>query len=73
MFKCFWLFFVVFGLRVLLLEEFVVRVFAGGKVTVPKQLRVRFGVGDGDYVRLALVEVLKRGDARGEWVRRRVE
>jgi len=53
-------------------EEFVVRVFTGGKVTVPKQLRERFGVGDGDYVRLVLVEVLKKGDD-GEWVKRRVE
>jgi bifunctional DNA-binding transcriptional regulator/antitoxin component of YhaV-PrlF toxin-antitoxin module len=53
-------------------EEFVVRVFTGGKVTVPKQLRERFGVGDGDYVRLVLVEVLKKGDD-GEWVKRSVE
>jgi AbrB family looped-hinge helix DNA binding protein len=54
------------------LEEFVVRVFTRGKVTVPKQLRDRFDVEDGDYVRLVLVEVLKRsGD--GEWVKRRVE
>jgi bifunctional DNA-binding transcriptional regulator/antitoxin component of YhaV-PrlF toxin-antitoxin module len=44
----------------------------GGKVTVPKQLRERFGVGDGDYVRLVLVEVLKKGDG-DEWVKRRVE
>ncbi len=54
------------------MEEFVVRVFTGGKVTVPKQLRERFGVGDGDYVRLVLVEVLKKGDD-GEWVKRSVE
>jgi AbrB family looped-hinge helix DNA binding protein len=52
-------------------EEFVVRVFTRGKVTVPKQLRERFGVEDGDYVRLALVEVLKK-DADGEWVKRSV-
>jgi bifunctional DNA-binding transcriptional regulator/antitoxin component of YhaV-PrlF toxin-antitoxin module len=54
------------------LEEFVVRVFTGGKVTVPKQLRERFSVEDGDYVRLALVEVLKKGED-GEWVKRRVQ
>jgi len=54
----------------LLLEEFVVRVFKGGKVTVPKRLRELFGVDDGDYVRLALVEVLKKGDK--DWVRRKV-
>lgn len=54
------------------MEEFVARVFKGGKVTVPKRLRELFDVKDGDYVRLALVEVLKKGD-KGEWVRRRVE
>lgn len=53
------------------MEEFVVRVFKGGKVTVPKRLRELFNVEDGDYVRLALVEVMKK---TGEgWVRRRVE
>lgn len=52
-------------------EEFVAVVFTGGKVTVPKQLRERFGIDDGDYVRLALVEVLKKGE-NGEWVRRKV-
>jgi len=63
----------VFGcflLLVVVMEEFVVRVFKGGKVTVPKRLRELFGVEDGDYVRLALVEVMKKkGDG---WVRRRV-
>jgi bifunctional DNA-binding transcriptional regulator/antitoxin component of YhaV-PrlF toxin-antitoxin module len=53
-------------------EEIVVRVFNGGKVTVPKQLRERFNVEDGDYVRLVLVEVLKKGED-GEWVKRRVQ
>jgi bifunctional DNA-binding transcriptional regulator/antitoxin component of YhaV-PrlF toxin-antitoxin module len=56
---------------VVVVEEFVVRVFAGGKVTVPRRLRELFGVEDGDYVRLALVEVLKR-DEKGGWVRRKV-
>jgi hypothetical protein len=45
----FLLFFVVGGC----LDEFVARVFTGGKVTVPKQLRERFSVEDGDYFRLA--------------------
>ncbi len=54
------------------MEEFVARVFAGGKVTVPKRLRELFDVKDGDYVRLALVEVLKRDEKGGGWVRRRV-
>jgi bifunctional DNA-binding transcriptional regulator/antitoxin component of YhaV-PrlF toxin-antitoxin module len=39
----------------------VVRVFAGGKVTVPKQLREWFGVAEGDYVRLVLVEFWRKG------------
>jgi bifunctional DNA-binding transcriptional regulator/antitoxin component of YhaV-PrlF toxin-antitoxin module len=53
------------------MEEFVVRVFKCGKVTVPKQLRDLWDVEDGDYVRLALVEVLKKGDEG--WVKRKVE
>ena len=53
-------------------EEFVARVFNDGKVTVPKRLRSLCGVGDGDYVRLRLVEVLKRDDV-GVWEKRRVE
>ena len=52
------------------MEEFVARVFQGGKVTVPKRLRELFDVEDGDYVRLVLVEVMKRVD--GGWVRRSV-
>lgn len=57
---------------IVLVEEFVVRVFKGGKVTVPVHLRSLCGVSDGDYVRLRLVEVLKRGES-GEWVKRRLE
>lgn len=53
------------------MEEFVARVFKDGKVTVPKHLRDLCGVADGDYVRLALVEVLKKRGG-GEWTRRRV-
>ena len=53
-------------------EEFVARVLKDGKVTMPKRLRSLCGVGDGDYVRLALVEVLKRNDV-GVWEKRRVE
>jgi bifunctional DNA-binding transcriptional regulator/antitoxin component of YhaV-PrlF toxin-antitoxin module len=55
------------------LEEFVVRVFKTGKVTVPKRLRELFCVEDGDYVRLALVEVLKKKKGSEEgWNRRRI-
>ena len=35
------------------------RVFQGGKVTIPKRLREFLGVEDGDYVRLAVVEVIE--------------
>jgi len=44
---------------VFVLEQFVARVFQGGKVTVPKRLRELLGVEDGDYVRLGVVEVIK--------------
>jgi bifunctional DNA-binding transcriptional regulator/antitoxin component of YhaV-PrlF toxin-antitoxin module len=54
------------------MEKFVALVLAGGKVTVPKQLRSRFDVSGGCYVRLALVEVLKKSET-GSWVERRVE
>jgi hypothetical protein len=47
-------------------------VLGGGKVTVPKQLRARFEVSDGCYVRLGLMEVLRKGEG-GVWVRRRVK
>ena len=52
------------------MEQFVARVFQGGKVTVPKRVRELLDVRDGDYVRLGVVEVIKRkGD---EWVREEV-
>jgi len=54
------------------MEEFVVRVWKDGKVTVPKQIRALYGVEDGDYVRLALVEVMKKSES-GEWIKRKVE
>jgi hypothetical protein len=57
-FKCFWLFL----LLVVVVEEFVARVFTGGKVTVSRRLRELFGVEGGGYVRLVLVEVMKKGD-----------
>jgi AbrB family looped-hinge helix DNA binding protein len=50
----------------------VVQVYANGRVTVPLQLRKRFDVKDGDYVRLVLVEVFRENDA-GKWVERKVE
>jgi bifunctional DNA-binding transcriptional regulator/antitoxin component of YhaV-PrlF toxin-antitoxin module len=47
---------------VVVVEVFVARVFGGGKVTVPRRLREVLGVVDGGYVRMAVVEVVKRGD-----------
>jgi len=44
---------------VFFVEQFVVKVFQGGKVTIPKRLRELLGVEDGDYVRLGVVEVIK--------------
>jgi bifunctional DNA-binding transcriptional regulator/antitoxin component of YhaV-PrlF toxin-antitoxin module len=41
------------------MEQFVCRVFQGGKVTIPKRLRELLGIWDGDYVRLGVVEVVK--------------
>jgi bifunctional DNA-binding transcriptional regulator/antitoxin component of YhaV-PrlF toxin-antitoxin module len=41
------------------MEQFVGRVFQGGKVTIPKRLRELLGVEDGCYVRLCIVEVVK--------------
>jgi len=52
---------------VFVVEQFVARVFQGGKVTIPKRLRELVGVEDGDYVRLGLVEVIKpKGKKRRE-------
>ena len=56
---------------VVVVEEFVARVFGGGKVTVPKRLRELLAVADGDYVRLGVVEVMKR-EGRA-WVRKTVK
>ena len=53
------------------MEEFVAQVYTDGRVTVPRQLRKRFDVKDGDYIRLVLVEVFRENDA-GEWVNRKV-
>jgi len=51
-------------------EKFVVRVFQGGKVTIPKRVRELLGVEDGDYVRVGVVEVIKRKGAG--WVKEEV-
>jgi len=51
------------------MEQFVAKVFQGGKVTIPKRLRELLEIGDGDYVRLGILEVMrKEGD---KWVMER--
>ena len=41
------------------MEQFIARVFQGGKVTIPKRLRELLGIKDGDYVRLSVVGIVK--------------
>ncbi len=49
-----------------LTEKFVARVFAGGKITIPLRLRQLSGGEDGDYVRLAVLEVVKHVDRQND-------
>lgn len=46
------------------------RLLQGGKVTVPKRLRELLEVEEGDYIRLGVVEVIRREGDR--WVKREV-
>jgi hypothetical protein len=46
---------------VVVVEEFVARVFTGGKVTVSRRLRELFSIEGGGYVRLVLVEEAGEG------------
>ena len=51
----------------MVMEKFAARVLKGGKVTIPKRLRELWEIEDGVYVRLGVVEVIKR---RGkQWVK----
>jgi len=43
-------------------EVFIAKVFAGGKVTVPQRVRGLLNIEDGDYVRLSLSEVVKKAE-----------
>ena len=54
------------------LEEFVAQVYTDSRITVPRQMRKRFEIKKGDYVRLILVEVLKKSET-GKWVKKKVE
>lgn len=53
-------FFLLFFVLWCALERFVARVFGGGKVTIPVRVRELLGIGDGDYVRLEVLEVIRR-------------
>jgi len=44
---------------VLVQEAFMARVVADGRVTVPKHIRDFLGIEVGDYVRVAVTEVIK--------------
>jgi len=39
---------------------FVARVITGGKVTIPKRIRNLLHIEEGDYVRVSLLEVVKK-------------
>jgi len=41
-------------------ERFVARVTRYGRVTIPLRVRDVLGVKDGDYVRLTVIEVMKK-------------
>jgi len=60
-FVVFYCFLVVCVLAVNSVDEvFVARVIADGKVTVPRRVRDVLGIEIGDYVRVAVTEVIKR-------------
>ena len=45
-------------------EWFVARVVRDGKVTIPSRIRNLLNIGEGDYVRLSLYEVIKPKDEK---------
>lgn len=42
-------------------EVFVARVISGGKVTVPRRVRDVLQIEKGDYVRVTITEVIRKG------------
>ena len=42
--------------------EFVRRVYENSKVTIPKEIRQLHGIREGDFVKLAVVEVIRAPD-----------
>ena len=51
-----------FGLGLVVRESFVARVVRDGKVTIPSRIRNLLNIGEGDYVRLSLYEVIRTRD-----------
>lgn len=49
-----------------MVEVFVARVFGEGKVTIPLRIRDVLKIEDGDYVRLSVVEVVKKSPKKAE-------
>jgi len=47
-------------------DVFVVRVVAGGKVTIPLLAREMLKIEAGDYVRISITEVIKKKQQRME-------
>ncbi len=42
--------------------EFVRRVYENAKVTIPKELRELHGIENGDYVKLQIMDVIRKED-----------
>ena len=49
--------------------EFVRRIYEGGKITIPKEVRELSDIGEGDYVRVKIVDVIRRKAPAEEGVR----
>jgi len=45
-------------------EVFVARVIADGRVTVPQRVRDVLGVKKGDYLRVSIIEVIKKPEQK---------
>jgi len=57
-------FVLVWGVRGLVGKEvFIARVVTDGKVTVPKRVRDLLDICEGDYVRLSVVEVIRKKES----------
>ena len=50
----------LFGGVAVVLEQFVAKVYARGKIPIPLSVRELLNVEDGDVVRVSITEVIKR-------------